>query len=219
MLVSNSPNVSTCVLVSCEIPNAPNNKVFLTGRHFQGVPTAAVIALKNPFLRVTVIDRDEFRIRRWNSAHLPISEPELDNIVRLTRDGSKACSVEAIKSSLAQRIGARSSKISIPAREPNLTFTTASSKSIAEADMIFICVNTPTKTTGVGAGYATDMTAVESVVKEVAVNAKAGAILVEKSTVPCRTAKLVQDIVRYALTSSSHFLRTGLVAGDLLPAY
>jgi UDPglucose 6-dehydrogenase len=62
------------------------------------------------------------------------------------------------------------------------------------------------------------MTAVEIVVKEVAVNAKTGAILVEKSTVPCRTAKLVQDIVRYALTSSSHFLRTGIVISGLLLA-
>lgn len=80
-------------------------------------------------------------------------------------------------------------------RKPNLTFTTSLVKTIAEADMIFICVNTPTKTYGLGAGSATDMTAVESVVKDVAINAKQGAILVEKSTMPCMTAKLIQKIV------------------------
>jgi UDPglucose 6-dehydrogenase len=83
----------------------------------------------------------------------------------------------------------------IPARQPNLAFTTESEKSIAEADMIFIAVNTPTKTVGLGAGYATDMTALESAVKDIAAYAKNGAILVEKSTVPCRTARFIQDTV------------------------
>lgn len=144
-----------------------------------GVPTAAVVALKNPSIRVTVIDRDAFRIRRWNSSHLPLDEPGLHNIVRITRDGSKE-----------------------PPRKPNLFFSTETAKCISEADMVFICVNTNTKISGIGAGFATDMTAMESAIREVAINAKSRAILVEKSTVPCRTAKLVKEIVSFHNSSS-----------------
>ncbi|OCK83769.1 UDP-glucose dehydrogenase [Lepidopterella palustris CBS 459.81] len=193
--------------------------VCFIGAGYVGVPTAAVIALKNPFLRVTVVDRDEFRIRRWNSAHLPIDESGLSEVVRITRDGSKACSMDAVEPSLPRQNGGAS----IPARRPNLIFTTQTAKSIAEADMIFICVNTPTKMTGLGKGYATDMTAVESVVKEVAANAKTDAILVEKSTVPCRTAKLVQDILetfrpraRMQVLSNPEFLSEGTAVKNLL---
>lgn len=58
-----------------------------------------------------------------------------------------------------------------------------------------IAVNTPTKTYGIGAGKATDMTAVESVVQDVGKFAKHGAIIVEKSTVPGRTGDFIKDIV------------------------
>ncbi len=85
--------------------------------------------------------------------------------------------------------------IPVSDRVPNLFFSTDSPKHLAEADMIFIGVNTPTKTFGIGAGCATDMTAIEGATRDIARYAKAGAILVEKSTVPCRTARLVQEIV------------------------
>jgi UDPglucose 6-dehydrogenase len=48
---------------------------------------------------------------------------------------------------------------------------------------------------GIGAGRATDVTALEAVTREIAIHAKPGAIIVEKSTVPCRTAEIVQDTV------------------------
>lgn len=88
----------------------------------------------------------------------------------------------------------------VPARPANLCFTTQVSKSIAEADIVLIAVNTPTKYRGAGAGSATDMTAFEAVTAEVAVHARPGAIIVEKSTVPCRTAQMVQDTVRSGTT-------------------
>lgn len=84
----------------------------------------------------------------------------------------------------------------VPARQPNLFFTTSVSKCISEADIVLIAVNTPTKRRGAGAGNATDMTAFEAVTAEVAVHARPGAIIVEKSTVPCRTAQMVKDTVR-----------------------
>lgn len=83
----------------------------------------------------------------------------------------------------------------ISPRVPNLFFTTEVAKSIGEADLVLIAVNTPTKSRGAGAGSATDMTAFEAVTAVVAQHARPGAIIVEKSTVPCRTAQLVEDTV------------------------
>jgi UDPglucose 6-dehydrogenase len=74
-----------------------------------------------------------------------------------------------------------------------LAFTTDLAKSVSEADMVLIAVNTPTKTRGNGAGSATDMAAFEAVTALIAQHARPGTIIVEKSTVPCRTAQLVQD--------------------------
>lgn len=152
-----------------------------------GGPTAAMIALHNPNVRVTVVDRDEKRIRAWKSRHLPIHEPGLNDIVRLARDGTKACTA----ADAAEIPG----NVVLPARQPNLFFSTAGPATIADADMILISVNTPTKLRGLGAGRATDMTALEGAVREIAQHAKAGAILVEKSTVPCKTGQLIKDIV------------------------
>lgn len=82
------------------------------------------------------------------------------------------------------------------ARQPNLIFTTDVAKCVSEADVVLIAVNTPTKGRGNGAGSATNMAAFEAVTASVARHASPGAIIVEKSTVPCRTAQLVQDMVR-----------------------
>jgi UDPglucose 6-dehydrogenase len=183
-----------------------------------GAPTAAVIALQNPSLRVTVVDRDERRIRRWNSAHLPIREPGLDTVVRVARDGLKASATLQVE----KRPQSEDYRFSQP-RPANLFFTTACGKCISEADIVFIAVNTPTKISGVGAGHATDMTAFECVVEDVATHAKPDAILVEKSTVPCRTANLVQDILdevrpgsRNQILSNPEFLSEGTAIKDLM---
>jgi UDPglucose 6-dehydrogenase len=124
-----------------------------------------------------VVDKDEVRIRRWNSRHLPIYEPGLGEMVRAARDGLPATA-------------------STPAHAPNLFFSADVARCISEADIVIIAVNTPTKSRGAGAGSATDMTAFEAVTAVVVQHARLGAIIVEKSTVPCRTAELVEDMVR-----------------------
>ncbi|RWA08407.1 hypothetical protein EKO27_g6682 [Xylaria grammica] len=173
------------------------------GAGYVGGPTATVIAYQNPHIRVTAVDRDAQRIRRWNSRHLPINEPGLRDMVRIARDGSKGFSSanEADGGSL----------------------DVETERCIAEADLVFIAVNTPTKGSGVGAGAATDMTAFEAAVCEIARHARAGTIVVEKSTVPCRTAQLVQDMlaahrpgVRFDILSSPEFLAAGTAIQDLL---
>jgi len=171
------------------------------------------MAFQNPHIKVTVVDKDTARIRRWNSRHPPIYEPGLAEIVRIARDGSRMCAFTntATKSSssdapsdastCSSECGSRCDlgiwgTTAVPARLPNLCFTTDVSRCIGEADVVLIAVNTPTKTRGAGAGSATDMTAFEAVTAEVALHAKPGAIIVEKSTVPCRTAQLVRETVR-----------------------
>jgi UDPglucose 6-dehydrogenase len=167
---------------------------------------------------VTIVDRDAKRIRRWNSKHLPIYEPGLGDIVRIARDGSRECSFinEPTKSDSSDTISDMSATTSecesqceehhrgntiVAARQPNLFFSTDIAKCIGEADVILIAVNTPTKSRGAGAGSATDMTAFEAVTGVVAQHARPNAIIVEKSTVPCRTAQLVKETVRLILPS------------------
>jgi UDPglucose 6-dehydrogenase len=169
------------------------------------------MAFQNPHINVTVVDRDPIRIRQWNSRHLPIYEPGLNEILRIARDGSKLCSfyneemrsnsvdsmsfASSATSECESQCGEHREEIFLPARVPNLFFSTQVSKTISEADIVLIAVNTPTKVKGMGAGRATDVAALEAVTRQIAIHAKPGAILVEKSTVPCRTAELIKDTV------------------------
>jgi UDPglucose 6-dehydrogenase len=152
-----------------------------------GGPTAAVLALHNPLLRVSVLDRDEGRIQRWKSAHLPIHEPGLHQAVRIVRDGATRTNPHPTLRDTTQE--------NISAHQANLTFTTNSKESISKADMIFLAVNTPTKTFGQGAGRATNMQAVDGAVRDIAKHAKDSVIIVEKSTVPCGTARRISSSV------------------------
>ncbi|KAK3304997.1 uncharacterized protein B0T15DRAFT_186668 [Chaetomium strumarium] len=230
-------------------PATSVRNICCVGAGFVGGPTAAVIALHNPHLRVTVVDKDEQRIRRWNSKHPPIHEPGLKHILRITRDGSRECTFHSgstrfrrgsdderdspfhnegepgagqCQSDTTSSTGAN---IRVPARSPNLVFTTEVAKSISEADIVLIAVNTPTKRRGHGAGSATDMAAFETVTAFVAQHARPGIIIVEKSTVPCMTARLVQGKlalyrpgVPFEVLSNPEFLAAGTAVKDLLHA-
>jgi UDPglucose 6-dehydrogenase len=145
-----------------------------------------VIAYHNPQILVNVVDLNEQRVAAWNSAHLPIHEDGLLKVVRVARDGTLDTAVSL--SGLAR-------PVELKARQPNLVFSTNVVESISQADIIFVCVNTPTKTQGLGAGSMADVSAVESATRTVAKHAKTSAIIVEKSTVPCGTARMIQDIV------------------------
>lgn len=194
------------------------------------------MAYENPNLQVTVVDRDASRIAAWKSAHLPLYEPGLHEILRIARDGSKAISFTNSPDPIAPTSAASASsassecdcshapeEIHVKARQPNLFFSTEISRCISEADIILIAVNTPTKTRGIGAGRATDTTALEAVTREIALHAQPGAILVEKSTVPCRTADLIRATVQihrpgmhFEVLSCPEFLSAGTAISDLL---
>ena len=81
-------------------------------------------------------------------------------------------------------------------RAVNLVFSTDCDACIREADIVFLAVNTPTKTYGEGASLAIDTRDLKMAMESIAVEAKQNAIIVEKSTVPCGTAEMIQDVVR-----------------------
>ncbi|KAF4447745.1 UDPglucose 6-dehydrogenase [Fusarium austroafricanum] len=198
-------------------------KICCVGAGYVGGPTAAVVAFQNPNIQVTVVDRDTTRIRRWNSRHPPIYEPGLHDIVRIARDGGRPTKVSNEPTTDSEGSSAEEGEIAVAERKPNLFFSTDIAKHIGEADIVLVAVNTPTKYRGVGAGSATDMTAFEAVTGVVAQYAREGAIIVEKSTVPCRTAQLVADTlnmhrpgVHFEILSNPEFLAAGTAVNDLL---
>ncbi|KAL2424201.1 UDP-glucose 6-dehydrogenase [Exophiala dermatitidis] len=202
---------------------ARTERICVIGAGYVGGPTAAVMALHHPAIAVDVLDRDPQRIAQWSSAHLPIHEPGLNNVVRVARDG--ACA-SISRRSTGDELGMSvtgSNETLQQSRDPNLFFTTNTADSISRADMIFLAVNTPTKTSGVGAGRATNMTALDGAVKDIARYAKPGAIIVEKSTVPCGTAQRVRQTltalrpgVPFEVLSNPEFLSEGTAIENLM---
>jgi UDPglucose 6-dehydrogenase len=111
-----------------------------------------------------------------------------------------------------------------PDRLPNLFFSTDVDQAILESDLIFVAVNTPTKTAGSGAGYASELGFFEMAIRRIAEVAEDDKIIVEKSTVPCRTAANVREIlaaigkrgVQFDVLSNPEFLAEGTAVKDLL---
>lgn len=157
----------------------------------------AVIADRCPQTHVTVVDLNQARIDAWND----------DDLSRLP----------VYEPGLDVVVGR--------ARGRNLTFSTEVEASIAAADMVFISVNTPTKTKGLGAGQASDLRWVEACARTVAQAATGHTIVVEKSTLPVRTAAAIQAILAAAQTpgversfsvlSNPEFLAEGTAIADL----
>ncbi|KAF7052678.1 hypothetical protein CFC21_060744 [Triticum aestivum] len=107
-------------------------------------------------------------------------------------------------------------------RGRNLFFSTDVERYVGEADVVFVSVNTPTKTRGLGAGKAADLTYWESAARMIADVSRSDKIVVEKSTVPVKTAEAIEKIlahngrgVRYQILSNPEFLAEGTAVRDL----
>jgi UDPglucose 6-dehydrogenase len=164
------------------------------GAGYVGGPTMAVIAQKCPHIKVTVVDVNESRINAWNSSN--------DDDLPIYEPGLS----EVVKE----------------ARGRNLFFSTNVEKAIDEAEMIFISVNTPTKTYGSGKGMAADLKYIELCARQIAKIAQSDKIVVEKSTLPVRTASAIKEIltntgngVQYQILSNPEFLAEGTAIADL----
>ncbi|EJT48388.1 UDP-glucose dehydrogenase [Trichosporon asahii var. asahii CBS 8904] len=109
------------------------------------------------------------------------------------------------------------------ARGKNLFFSTDVDKGIAEADLIFVSVNTPTKKSGIGAGFAADLNFLQLATRRIAEVSTSSKIVVEKSTVPCRTAESMRTILEanskpgctFDILSNPEFLAEGTAINDL----
>ena len=170
------------------------------GAGYVGGPTMSVIADKCPHIQVNVVDINERRIDQWNS----------DNLNRLPI-------YEPGLDKVIERC-----------RGINLHFSTNIEKYIAIADMIFISVNTPTKKKGVGAGQASDLKWVEASARQVAKFARGTTVVVEKSTLPVKTAEVIKKILEavnpsskgteeqiFHVLSNPEFLAEGSAINDL----
>ena len=171
-------------------------KICCIGAGYVGGPTMAVIADRCPEIEVTVVDLNAARIAAWNSLDL-----------------AQLPIYEPGLDAVLQR-----------ARGRNLHFSTDVDQAIANADMVFLSVNTPTKTRGVGAGQASDLRWIEACTRQVAAAAKGHTIVVEKSTLPVRTAETIQAILAaaqvgenksFAVLSNPEFLAEGTAINDL----
>ena len=165
------------------------------GAGYVGGPTMAVIADKCPDVCVEVVDLNQQRIAAWNDAEL--------NNLPIYEPGLDAVVARA--------------------RGRNLFFTTAVNEAIAKADMIFISVNTPTKTYGKGKGMAADLKFVELCARQIAEVSTTDKIIVEKSTLPVRTAETIRTIVEntgkgvhFQILSNPEFLAEGTAIEDLM---
>ena len=165
------------------------------GAGYVGGPTMAVIAQKCPDIKVTVVDINQKRIDAWNN-----------------KDVTKIPIYEPGLSEIVEQV-----------RNKNLFFSTDVETAIDNAEIIFISVNTPTKTYGVGKGMASDLTYIELCARQIAKVAKTNKIVVEKSTLPVRTASAIKDIldhtgngVSFQILSNPEFLAEGTAVEDLL---
>lgn len=108
-------------------------------------------------------------------------------------------------------------------RGKNLSFSTDISSAIAGADCVFISVNTPTKSTGLGAGKASDLRFLESCARQIAATATGHTLVVEKSTLPVKSAETVKAVLSslgngktFEILSNPEFLAEGSAIQDLL---
>ena len=163
------------------------------GAGYVGGPTMAVIALKCPDINVTVVDANPEKIKAWNG---PL------NKLPIYEPGLS----DVIKE----------------ARGRNLFFSENISENIEKAEMIFMAVNTPTKKEGEGAGLAADLRYVEACARDIAKYSKSDKIIIEKSTVPIRTAEKIKEIleaenkgINFEILSNPEFLAEGTAIQDL----
>ena len=164
------------------------------GAGYVGGPTMAVIALKCPEIKINVVDTNLKKIRCWNTKDL--------NKLPVFEPGL--------------------SKIISKTRNKNLFFSTKVEKAIDEADMIFMAVNTPTKTSGKGKGMAADLRFVKKCAMQIAKFSSSDKIVVEKSTLPVRTAEKIKDVLKkenknlnFEVLSNPEFLAEGTAIKDL----
>ena len=176
-----------------------NHNIVCIGAGYIGGPTMAVIAKMNPSRKVIVVDINAERISAWNSPDFNLPIYE-PGLVDVVRE----------------------------VRGKNLFFSTDIDSAVRECDVVFVGVNTPTKTFGRGAGRASDLQYWEATARNIKKVATSDKIIVEKSTLPVRTAAAMDAILncpqdassgstglRFTVLSNPEFLAEGTAINDL----
>ncbi|MFD0836283.1 nucleotide sugar dehydrogenase [Mariniflexile aquimaris] len=165
------------------------------GAGYVGGPTMAVIAKNNPHITVTIVDINADRIAAWNDKDLTKLPIYEPGLADIVKE----------------------------TRNKNLFFSTDINKAIDQSEMIFMSVNTPTKTYGKGKGMAADLKYIELCARTIADVATTDKIVVEKSTLPVRTAEAIKSIlhntgnhINFHILSNPEFLAEGTAIKDLL---
>lgn len=163
------------------------------GAGYVGGPTMAVIALKCPHINITVVDANQDKIKAWNGPFHSLPVYE----------PGLAAIIEKV-------------------RDRNLFFSDDITGNIKNAEMIFIAVNTPVKKEGEGAGMAADLSFIEACARDIAKYSKSDKIVIEKSTVPIRTAEKIKEIldtnsssIHFEILSNPEFLAEGTAISDM----
>ena len=179
--------------------NIPIKNICCIGAGYVGGPTMTMMASKCPDLIFHVVDINKKRIESWNN-----------------KDLSKLPIFEPGLEELIAKT-----------RNKNLFFSTNIKEAIESSEIIFISVNTPTKNKGLGAGKLSDLKYVEACAREVARYSKGYTIVVEKSTLPVRTAEVIKNIlnssesnskreeISFDVLSNPEFLAEGTAIKDL----
>ena len=177
-------------------------RICCIGAGYVGGPTMAVIADKCKNIQVNVVDINEDRINQWNNK-------SLDDL-------------PIFEPGLSEIVGR--------CRNKNLFFSNDIDQNISQADLIFISVNTPIKDKGLGAGLAIDLKWVESSARRISKYATGHTIVVEKSTLPVKTARTIKEILdvhnlnsskenfsrkSFSVLSNPEFLAEGTAIKDL----
>ncbi len=174
------------------------------GAGYVGGPTMSVIALNCPDYRIDVVDVNKERINSWNNIDL-----------------SKLPIFEPGLDKVVENC-----------RGKNLFFSTNIKESISNADIVFISVNTPTKLKGIGANYASDLSWIEASARQIAKYSRNHTVVVEKSTLPVKTAETIKTILNsskedntnkktikgnktFSIISNPEFLAEGSAISDL----
>ena len=163
------------------------------GAGYVGSTTMSVIAIKCKEIKVTVVDSNPDKIKAWNG---PLNQLPVH---------------EQGLSGIIKKT-----------RSKNLFFSDDIDTAIKDAEMIFLAVNTPTKKEGEGAGFAADLKYVKDCAKRIARVALSNKIIVEKSTLPVRTAEKIKEILdsesqglKFEILSNPEFLAEGTAIQDL----
>jgi UDPglucose 6-dehydrogenase len=169
------------------------NNICCIGAGYVGGPSMSVFAENHPDINFTLVDKNEEKINAWNGDV---------NYLPVYEPGLK----EIIQNT----------------RGKNLFFSTDIDSAIINSDIIFIAVNTPTIKEGPGAGFGADLKYIVSCAKHIAKVAKSDKIIIEKSTVPIKTAEKLNEIflksnssVNFEILSNPEFLAEGTAIEDL----